>query len=364
MAFDRPTLTEIIERITSDFETRITGATTLLRRAVLKIVSKVFGGAVHLLYDFLNYISDQLFASSADDENLEAIGDEFGVVRNAATKATGTAEASGVNGTVIPTGTEIQSLTGVIYETIADATIALGVADIDFEAQEAGANGNNDGGITLTLTSPIAGLNSDVTVDSDGISGGADEEVDDSYRERILARKRLPPHGGAEFDYETWAKEVSGVTRAWSIPLYQGDGTIALTFVRDDDASIIPNATQRDTVKNYIIEHDDPATGTTVGIPVTAEPGFFVPALSLLTVNFEIDISPNTADIQTAIEDELEDFILREGGPEQTLRVSRMNEAISLGNPDGFHVLQSPSADVTATSVQVHVIGIVTFNTL
>ena len=112
--------------------------------------------------------------------------------------------------------------------------------------------------------------------------------------------------------------EVSGVTRAWSFPQYQGFGTIGVAFVRDNDDNIIPNDTQRTTVRAYIVEHIDPGTGLIIGCPVTAEPGLFIVELSLYAINFNINIYPNTSAIQTAIQESLIDLILREGGPGET----------------------------------------------
>jgi len=361
MPFDRPTLDTLVERISSDIETRITGANSLLRRSVLKVFTRIWAGAIHLLYGFLEYEADQLFASSADTEDLENIADEYGITRKAAAKSTGEAGATGGNGILIPEGTELQTVDGVIYETTADVTTALGVATISLEAQEGGSDGNQDAGTTVSFISPIAGIDNDATVDSDGLIGGTDEETDYALRERVLSRKRLPPHGGADFDYVAWALEVSGVTRAWSFPLYQGVGTIALTFVRDDDLSIIPTDAQRQTVYDYIIEHEDPGSGETVGIPVTAEPGFFVPALTELSVDFEININPNTSEVQAEVQEQLEDLILRDGGPGNTLYLSRINEAISLSANENYHTLVSPSSNVSATAAQVHVLGTITF---
>ena len=82
--------------------------------------------------------------------------------------------------------------------------------------------------------------------------------------------------------------EISGNTRAWISEEYQGVGTIGLSFVRDNDTNIIPNATQRESTKDYIIEHEDPITGETVGAPVTATPGIYMIELSLLSLDFSI----------------------------------------------------------------------------
>jgi len=362
MPFERPGLQTIVDRIANDFEVKINGANSFLRRSVLKVMATVYAGAIHLVYGFLGYQADQLFALKADTENLELIGNEYGIERKAAVKATGAAQATGTNGVVIPAGTELQSADGNVYVTDEAVTIAGGVADLELTAYTAGADSNDDGGITLTFVSPIVSVDSTVIVSAEGLTGGSDIEGDDDYRLRILARKRLPPHGGAGFDYEAWAKEVSGVTRAWAFPQYMGAGTIGIAFTRDDDASIIPSLSERETVYDYIIEHEDPSTGEVIGIPVTAEPGFFVIELFEFAVSMTINISPNTSAVQAAVIQQLEDLFYREGGPGETIYLSEISEAISLATGEEKHTLISPVADITAAVNQVHILGTITFN--
>lgn len=365
MPFSRPSLTQIINRIESDFVSRISRVTALLRRSVIKVLSRVYGGATHLLYGFLDFQAKQLFATTADSSGLDLHGNEFALPRNTAVKATGGGTATGTNGKVITEGSELISEDDNKYIVDSDATIASGTATIAFTAFTANSASNDDPSITLTFVNPIVGVNTSVTVDSNGIAGGEDVENDDDYRERILQRKRQAPHGGATQDYEVWAEEVAGVTRAFTLEQYYGIGTIGVTFVRDNDTdTIIPNQTELDEVEDYIISHEDPATGKTVGIPTTAEPGLFVFAPTLLPVDFTVQINPNTTAVQAAITAELTDLILRDGGPGQTLILSRISEAISLAQGEISHVLVSPAADVTAENTQVPVLGTITFSTL
>jgi uncharacterized phage protein gp47/JayE len=364
MPFTRPTLQQIIDRIESDFTTRISGSSSLLRRSVLKVMARVYGGAVHLLYGFLDFQSKQFFATTADSTGLDIIGNEFGLARESASSATGTGAGTGANGKVITAGSVLVSGDDNRYTVDTDATIASGTATVNFTAETANSDSNDSAGITLTFVNPIAGISTAVTVDSNGITGGQDEETDDDYRERILQRKRQAPHGGNEVDYEVWAEEVAGVTRSWSFPSYNGRGTIGLTFVRDNDASIIPSQSELDEVEDYIISHDDPATGKAVGIPVTAQPGLFVFAPLELSVDFEIQINPNSTSVQTAVTNELTDLLLRDGGAGETVFISRIGEAISLATGEIRHVLISPVADIATNNEQVHVLGSVTFTTL
>jgi uncharacterized phage protein gp47/JayE len=363
MPFQRDSLQTIIDRIVADFQTRITGANSLLRRSVLGVVARVTAGAVHLLYEYLDFQARQIFATTADEAGLDAHANEYGVTRKAATYAIGSGQATGTTGTVIPAGSELSFSDGRIYTIDTEVTIVGEAATVDFTAEEAGTDGNEDGGAVLSFVSPIAGITTAVTVDVDGITGGTDQESDDDLRDRVLTRKRQPPHGGAYFDYETWALEVSGVTRAWSVPQYQGIGTIGVSFVRDNDTNIIPDAVQRAAVRAYIVEHEDPATGLTIGCPVTAEPGLFIIELTALTVNIEVALYPNTSTVQDAVESNLADLILQDGGPGNTLYLSRISEAISLAVGEERHSLTAPVADITAATNQIHVLGTVTFTT-
>ena len=361
MPFKRNSLTEIADRIISDFQTRITGATSLLRRATLNIIARVNAGVFHLLYEYLDYQARQIFVSTADEAGLEAIASEYGITRTAATPGTGSGAVTGTTGIVIPAGTELQSTDDQVYTTDDEETIAAGTATLDFTASVAGEDGNDDAGITLSFVSPISGVSTSVTVDADGIENGADEEADAALRSRVLTRKRQPPHGGADFDYEAWALEVSGNTRSWSFPQYQGIGTIGVAYVRDNETSIIPGSTELATTRAYIVEHEDPGTGKTVGCPVTAEPGLFMIALSELSVDISIEIYPNTTAVQTAVEANLEELMLIDGGPGETLYLSRISEAISLAASEARHSLVSPIVDTTASTNQIHVLGTVTF---
>jgi uncharacterized phage protein gp47/JayE len=362
--FTRPSLTEIVDRIETDIETRLDDVGSLFRRSVLKILARSNGGSHHLLYGYISYLALQLFAMTADSQYLDTHGSEYGINKTSAVKAVGTGTATGTNGISIPANTELQSSAGQVYTTDSEVTIAAGTATLAFTASIAGADGNDSAGITLTFVSPIAGIDSTVTVSSNGIYGGADEEDIEAYRERILTRKRTPPHGGSRNDYVTWAKEISGVTRAWCLPQYLGNGTVGLAFVLDGSSPIVPTAAQISDMEDYILEHEDPASGDTIGIPVTAEPGFTVLTLTEQSINFNIRIYPNTAVIRSAVESELDTLLYNKGGPGQTIYLSEINESISQSAGEERHELVSPITDIISSFTQVPIMGTVTFSTM
>lgn len=363
MPFDRPTLSQIVSRIVSDIQTRVTNGVTLLRRSVYRILARVYGGAVHLMYGYLEFQKDQLFASSADGEHLDIQGGEFGVPRDSTDKAEGSGTATGTVGTSIPKNTKLTSATGISYLTDDAGVIGSGaLVVINITAEFAGVDGNEEGGGLLTFVSPIPGVSSTFTLDSNGMENGTNIEDDDIYRDRILVRKRRPPHGGSEHDYAVWAREVTGVTRAWAIPEHFGAGTISVIFIRDNDVSPLPDASERQTVYDYIISHTDPITGKIVGIPVTAEPGFQVPPTTYKTFNFAIAIYPNTLAVQEDARNKIEDLFLANGGSNLAVYLSQVGDAVSSATDEQRHEITFPTEDLTTGPQEVHQVGTITWS--
>ena len=155
MPFSRPTLTQLVNRIVSDFKTRITGANSLLRRSVLNVIARTNAGAFHTLYEYLDYQAKQLFISTADSAGLETHASEYGIARTAATQAIGSGTATGTNGTVIPADTELYLANGNIYTVDTEAVIVTGSATVDFTSVDAGDDQNDDAGVLLTFSSPV-----------------------------------------------------------------------------------------------------------------------------------------------------------------------------------------------------------------
>jgi uncharacterized phage protein gp47/JayE len=204
----------------------------------------------------------------------------------------------------------------------------------------------------LALQQPVAGVRSTLVVDVGGIVNGSDIESLGSLRARLLDRLRNPPHGGAAHDYEAWAREVPGVTRVWVKPAWMGLGTVGVIFVRDDDTSIIPDAAEIDAVAVYIEERK----------PVTAT--IFVLGPTPKNLDMEIQLHPNTPEVQAAVRAELVDLLRRESEPGGTTVKSRLDEAVSTAAGEQDHLIIAPSANVPHGPGEIAVLGVVTFHDL
>ncbi len=180
MPFNRPTLSDLIERDRADIDARLPGADSKLRRSTLDVLARMHAGALNGAYGFIDWVSRQIFPDSAEAEELARWAGIWGVTRKAAAPAAGAVALTGVNGSVVPVATPLIRSDGVEYRTVAEAEIALGVASVTVEAVEAGLSGNADAATRLTFVSPVAGVQALAIVEVGGLGGGADEEDDDA----------------------------------------------------------------------------------------------------------------------------------------------------------------------------------------
>lgn len=350
MSFERPTLSQLIDRAQDDYNARLPGADSRLRRSTLSVMATVHSGAVHGLYGYLDYLANQILPDRADAEHLDRWAGVFSILRKPATLCSGAVTVTGVNGSTIPAGTVLQRGQGVEYVVQAAAVIAGGTASLAVAAATPGAASAADAGVRLAFVSPVAGVNASAVVAVDGLTGGADEESDDLVRERLLARIRQAPAGGARHDYVGWALEVAEVTRAWVYPGWVGAGTVGVAFVMDARMDPIPTEDDVAVVQAHL-DGLAPVTAEVVVIAPTAYP-----------VNLTITaLTPGDAATRDAVTAEVRDLLMREGQPGGTILVSRLREAISQAAGETDHVLTSPSANVTAPAGQLPVLGAITW---
>jgi len=352
MPFNRPSIQTLIDRAAGDIESRLPGADARLRRSVTNVLAKMHAGAVHGLYGYLDWLALQLMPDTAEQEHLERWASIWGVSRRAAVAATGLADFTGTNASVIPAGTLLQRSDGVEYTTDAEATISGGVASVAITAAIPSVDGNADVGVSLTLVSPIAGVQSQVYVAAGGVTGGDDTETDDSFRNVLLRRIQQPPHGGAQHDYIQWAGEShASITRTWVYPQELVANGVTVRIMTDDaTANGIPEQTVIDAAQAYIDTQR----------PVTADVVVVAPVAVALDLTIS-GLSPSTVTVKEAIEGEITDLIRRESEPGGTLLISHIREAISIASGEIDHVLTSPVADVTHATGEIAVMGTITW---
>lgn len=370
MPFIRPTLTELRNLVAQDIAAGLPGADPLLRFSNLNITGVAQANLANLHYGYLDWIAKQAVPFTATDEFLEGWAALKGVFRLAPVSATGSVTFSGVPGIVIPAGVALARGDGVTYTTLAAVAIGVdgtGVVSAVADADQAGLTGvfgNSVAGSVMTLGQAIAGVGAAGVV-STAFTGGADLETDDSFRSRMLTQYQTPPRGGAKSDYETWAKEVPGVTRAWAAPNVLGVGSVVVYIMLDNSEAGAGGFPQGINGAATDEPRGSPAAGDQLLVadyilplqPVTAYVVVAAPAAN--PVNFTILNLPVGAQAMAAAA--IADVFLRDGAPGGTIPLAHIWSAISsISGADSF-VIQAPLDGIVNPAGALPTVGSITY---
>lgn len=361
MAFTIPTLRELIERARSNFRSNLLGSDAELWPNNVNVSSKVIGGSVWELFGFLEYIKKQIFVSTADGEHLDRHAADYGMTRLPATYATGYVDLSGVDGSVILAGAQLQRSDGRRYTLLGGGTIASGTVQVQVTADETGSEANSTPGVSMALVTPTVGFDAAGAVSAEGIGAGTDIETDEALRTRLLHRKQNPPRGGSSADYVAWALEVNGVSDVFVDPITATNGrtSVGVWFLMwgvYPDASGVPQLADVDVVGAHI-DGVRPA-GAVVQVAAPS------PVLVNITAT---NLSPLTTEVEDAVNQSLADFFRRASRVSTAtepfkLWRSQISEAIATATGEDHHVLTVPATDVLYAAGQYPVLGTVTLS--
>ena len=317
---DIPTLEELRTRILSYFQSRLTKV-PILQVSIIRILSIALAICFKSCYLFVMNLFKNLFVSTATGEYLERLGMERGLKRFIGSYAVGSVYLSGIDGSIVPTGTVINSSNGYDYTTQDDIIIAtFGTNIVDIIATKTGSEYNNSNNpISCQIVTPIVGVDSSCKC-LNAIAGGSDKEDIETYRQRILDKIRKPPMGGNLQDYVEWAKENPAVDRAWCYRAPFGASTVA-TVITAKGSVIAPSALISD-VLSYILTR----------APVAAVPS--VHPVVIKTLEISLTLYPFSTVFSTKINELLLD-LMAETIPGTLIKISAIHSAISSsGVPD------------------------------
>lgn len=345
MALSRPTLSALYARTKADFVALSETGGAILTRSVEYVLSRITARVAHGMYAYLDDRALQSFPDTADEAGVRKWGALFGVTQNPATASTGDVVFTGTNTTAIPAGTEIR-IGDQTYTTDALGTISSGTATIAVTASTVGAAGDQPAAATGSLTNPIAGIDTEVTVDSGGLTGGTDVEALETYRTRVLTRMSSPPRGGSVADYTAWISETPTVSvfKSWVTAAGDGVGTVTAAFVVSSSSTgtgfDLATSPQVTAVQTYV-DAEKPAdvrsfraytpTGTTLS----------------LTIDLTLEAGADLGTVQAAIVAALKTMLGTDAIPETAIPLSRISEVISTTAGEASHVIDSPGTDPT-----------------
>lgn len=368
MAFTRPKLSQIITRVEADIKNGL-GLQAILKRSFEYVYARVVAGLSHILHGHISYaIAKKFFLDTGDEETVVRWGTLYTLPRKDATFAELIISVVGTTGGNVVGGATIYVRSDGTEYTVKTSTVipAATTVPVTIIAVIEGDAGNMNDGDTVELQSAIAGIESEALVSSTSVEGADIEDIE-LYRERVLERLQNPPAGGKVTDYIAFAKTVTGVTRVWVLPNHIGQGTVGLTFVEDEETPIIPDAAKVQEVQEAVLALH----------PVPADLITFIPNEEQM--NPQIQLKPNTSEVQAAVIAELEDMLTREAqvrdasDPDKVgtgvqftgkIALSLINEAISIAAGEEDHVLLSPTADAIPPTGGLVTLGTPVFSTL
>lgn len=361
--FDLPTLSEARARYRDAFAADLDGADTLLAASNLRVVGDVLGDADFELAQYLAMLADEMMVDKAQAW-LERHGNQRGIYRKSASTAAGTVTVTGKIGGMIEAGDEAVAKDGTVLVATVGLTLEATTAPLAVEAKETGAAGNLAAGVKVSFTRAIVDVDAEATVaGTAGLSGGADIEDIEDYRERILEYMREPPMGGDENDYVKWAKEVPGVTRAWVYPKEMGLGTVTLRFMMDKVRAAFDGIPQGTTASTLAAGDGDQQTVFDYIVsrrPVTADLFVVAPIPDAIDVTIA-DLSTDTPAVRADIAANIADAIRRDSKPGGITRASRIDEAVSIATGEDWHTLVAPAGNVTHATGHIAIPGSITY---
>lgn len=362
--FQIPSLTDLSTRARSAFRTYLRGSDAWLKQNNISVSAKVIAGVAYEVFGFADYIAQQIFVTTADSESLDKHGAEYGMARRPAGPGYGSLLLTSTDAASVAAGGVLRRTDGVEYLALSAAAISgAGSFSVDVVAAVDGEAGNASAGTSLEAVSGVTGP-VEIEVAAGGVAGGTAVEGDESFRARILFRKRNPPHGGAPADYVQWATDVSGVTRAFVERRWNGTGTVRLFVLMDNlYANGIAPVGEIERVAEYIDGVAPAGAIVTVAAPVA----------KIIDVQIS-GISPDTTSVREAALDELRDAFARHsrvagidtGGMSflakpATFSRSWLWQAVANAAAEERHSINLPVVDISLNPGEVPVLGTVTF---
>ena len=235
------------------------------------------------------------FIDDTFDTFLDKRVSEFGVYRKEGVKATGEIKVEGKEGAIITNGTLIKA--NDLYFTVLN-DIELPTDNILYvEANEVGYKYN----LLANTEFELLEKNDKVTklVNETNFSKGVDVESDEDLRKRFVKVVNNPSTSGNKAHYEEWALEVDGVGRAIVYPLWNGNGTVKVMIVGNDNKAV-----SEDIINNCKLHIEE-------NMPIGCQLTVTTPSLLNVSVKASIELKEGYVleDIQTDFKASLNEYL-------------------------------------------------------
>lgn len=294
--YARPAYADLLARIQTDLDA--------LPATLRTVFATMLARGAHGLHGHLEWIDAQCSPLTCELERLHDWAGLYGVDRLLATSATGSVQATGVEGAAVLAGSLLRGANGLDYTVLAAGYIDAGSAVLQVRCLAAGSSGNQPAAATLALVDPVAGVDSSLVVGAGGLTGGSEEETLDLWRGRVAAAWRQittygAPAGRVE-DYITWARAAHpSVTAALVQPHALGIGTVLVRPICDGLLDRLPTEAVLEAVAEKFAGVAPATADWRLAAPITR------------TVDWSLHLLPgyDTAGNRAAIESALRDLV-------------------------------------------------------
>ncbi len=199
----------------------------------------VLAGEIYSSLVNIEWVKNQMFVQTASGIYLDYHAQQRDIKRKSATYATGkvafSVYAIRTYSIEIPKGTIIATDSVNPIKYVTDSTVVLKAGQKAVNAQitalEAGSGYNTAAETVTVMITPPAGI--DYVSNTRPISGGSDQETDESLRRRIIDSFSNVSNGTNCAYYKSLAMQVDGVHSAGVVPCNRGAGTVDIFIAQD-----------------------------------------------------------------------------------------------------------------------------------
>lgn len=282
MAYKNKTIEEVQRLLIRSFEHEFNTQLRILPKSFIKIFCKVFAGVFIVVYKLVGWYFLQMFPETADWQEVTILGVrlrplvKLGVLFGVGEPLVGV-QWRGVitvdvltQDSVLYSGTQLKSsITGKLYIVEETKTLLNLQESVSVICTEIGTAGNLEQNDIVNFVNPYGFIKTEAVV-IDVTRVGLDNELESSYRNRVVNRFRLQPQGGALADYRIWASEVQGVLNVYPYNDKEQPGGVLLyvSGISDVYTDRIPDAGLLKKVGEACVY--DPETGKATRKPLTA----------------------------------------------------------------------------------------------
>lgn len=300
-AYIRPAYPALLARIENDL-----AAMPAVLRAPL---AAAWARAANGLHSHLDWIDAQCSPLTCELERLYDWAALYGGDRLLARAAAGNVLATGNVGSQLLAGALLRGANGLDYSVLSAVTLGAGDTVVSVRGTTRGDAGNLVAGQVMTLVDPVVGVNNSLTVDVDGIGGGAEDELVEAWRARVAEEWRTIVTTGARSgkvaDYRYWAKSAhQSVTGALVQPHALGMGTVVVRPICNGLIDRFPTQAVLDAVALLL--------GRVA--PATADWRVVAPAVFPVSLSIHLLPAFDTAPNRAAIFAALNSLVLTKGG--------------------------------------------------